>query len=209
MKNQIIASITAIPFAFAGVFANANLANAAALTGSFHFDGADDPATTVNFSKDMLDFKPEGNSQVDLKLQKESFEDFDSAYIFDVNFNSVDSQLFMDFGDKDGKNLLFLTQLSDYEYDYDGFTTGVTVEFQGFFESVTGKTSDAKGRLTFQALGEVTKSDINKSKSFEASFSSVTVATETERVPEPTTLFGLGVVAAGLTVSRRQSKKGS
>ncbi|NET17174.1 MAG: PEP-CTERM sorting domain-containing protein, partial [Okeania sp. SIO1H6] len=30
-----------------------------------------------------------------------------------------------------------------------------------------------------------------------------------EKVPEPTALFGLGVVAAGLTVLRRQGKKSS
>ncbi|NES07708.1 MAG: PEP-CTERM sorting domain-containing protein [Okeania sp. SIO2F4] len=32
---------------------------------------------------------------------------------------------------------------------------------------------------------------------------------DTQKVPEPTTLFGLGVVAAGLTVLRRQNLKSS
>ena len=61
MKNQIIPSKAAIPFAFAGVFANTNITNITAIAGSFHFDGADDPATTVNFSKDLLNFKPDNN----------------------------------------------------------------------------------------------------------------------------------------------------
>ncbi|MGD1806224.1 PEP-CTERM sorting domain-containing protein [Dapis sp. BLCC M126] len=32
---------------------------------------------------------------------------------------------------------------------------------------------------------------------------------DTKKVPEPTALFGFGVVAAGLTVLRRQGKKSS
>ncbi len=50
MKNQIIASIAAIPFVIASTFAHAQVSQAGALVDSFHFDGADDPATTVELS---------------------------------------------------------------------------------------------------------------------------------------------------------------
>lgn len=201
MKNQIVASIAAIPFFIAGTFATTQTAQAAALTGSFNFDGADDPATTVDFSKDLLDFHPDDNSMVDLKLQTGSFTQFDSAFIKDVSFDSTETQLFMDLG---SNNSLFLTDLSEYAFEYDDFsnTTSVTVEFQGFFESETGDQSNAGGRITFQTLGEVTQTDVDNGGAFEASFSGVTVSAE--KVPEPTALFGLGVVATGLIVSRRQ-----
>ncbi|NET16417.1 MAG: PEP-CTERM sorting domain-containing protein [Okeania sp. SIO1H6] len=204
MKNQIVASIASIPFLIAGTLTQTQAAQAAALTGSFHFDGADDPSTTVEFSQEMLDFKPDDNPLVDLKVPTGSFAEFETALIEDIYLNSQESQLFMDFGND---NSLFLTGLSEYDLEYDNFagTTGVTLEFQGFFESETGDKSNARGRITFQTSGKVTESDLENGEVFEASFSGVSVSAE--RVPEPTALFGLGVAAIGLIGVRRQGKK--
>jgi hypothetical protein len=204
MKNQIVASIATIPFIIAGTLTQTQASQAAALTGSFHFDGADEPSTTVEFSQEMLDFKPDENPLIDLKVQTGSFAEFETALIKDIDLNSQESQLFMDFGNN---NSLFLKELSEYDLEYDDFagTTGVTLEFQGFFESKTGEKSNARGRITFQTSEKVTESDLKNGEVFAASFSGVSVSAE--RVPEPTALFGLGVAAIGLVVSRRQKQK--
>ncbi|MGB3510001.1 MAG: PEP-CTERM sorting domain-containing protein [Microcoleaceae cyanobacterium] len=194
MKNAIIASLASIPFAVAGVF-SAGAANAAALTGQFSFDGIDDPDTTVLFGANFLDFKPDdGTAQVDLKLKSDSFTGFDSAYIFDLNVDTGGLQSFLDLDALDGLDTLTLTEVSPFSFTHDNFfsTTDVTVDFMGFFESATGEQSNATGRLTFQTLGTITQADLDAGNTYEAAFSGVVVS----KVPEPTTMLGLGVVAA-------------
>ncbi|NET46824.1 SH3 domain-containing protein [Okeania sp. SIO2B3] len=68
MKNQIIASIAAIPFIIASTFAHAQVSQASALVDSFHFDGADDPVTTVELNQE----KSSTPNSSDLVSQKSS-----------------------------------------------------------------------------------------------------------------------------------------
>jgi hypothetical protein len=198
MKNAIIASLASIPFAVAGVL-SAGAANAAALSGQFSFDGIDDPDTTVVFGADFLDFKPDGNSQVDLKLKTEDFLGINSADIFDLAgiaaLDGVDTNLpdvlFMDFG---GGKTLSLTSVTDYTFVPKVGTTDINMGFMGFFDN-NGEKSEANGSITFQTLGTITQADLDAGNTYEATFSGITVASES--VPEPTTILGLGVVAAG------------
>ena len=196
MKNQIVASIAAVPFA---VFASAGVANASALTGTFSFDGSDN-GTTLNLSNTQLDFSED--AQIDIKLSTGSFTAFDDAYIYDL-VNPVSSDtLFMDFGAEDGQNLLYATNLAEYQYRDLGFgVTGISIGFEGYFESSTGNISKAAGGITLQALGSIADvEDAVANGNLEATFSGIAVAS----TPEPTVLFGLGVVATGLVASRRK-----
>ncbi|OZH52128.1 hypothetical protein AFK68_26390 [Hydrocoleum sp. CS-953] len=69
MKNQIIASIAAIPFVVASTFAHTQVSQAGALADSFHFDGADNPAT-VELSPEKSSSSTPNSS--DLATQKSS-----------------------------------------------------------------------------------------------------------------------------------------
>ncbi len=194
MKNQIFASIAAVPFALGAVFAGTGSAEAAALTGMFSFDGSDDSETTLTLSNEQLDFSDD--AQIDIKLATESFSDFDSAYIYDLSNPVTSDTLFMDFGDKDGKNLLYATSLGEYQYSDLGLgVTGINIGFEGYFESETGYRSLASGGITLQALGSIAKveNDVANGKLY-ATFSGIAVSTK--RVPEPTTTVGLLIVGA-------------
>ncbi|MGD1716408.1 SH3 domain-containing protein [Dapis sp. BLCC M172] len=69
MKNQIIASIAAIPFVVASTFAHAQVSQGGALADSFHLDGADNPAT-VELSQEKSSSSSPNSS--DLASQKSS-----------------------------------------------------------------------------------------------------------------------------------------
>ena len=202
MKNQIIASIAAIPFAFL----SATTANAAALTGEFSFDGSD-YETQLTLSNTKLDFVSDDATQINLKGQTDSFTAFEDAYIYDLdNPLNPNPSVFIDLGEPDGKNLLYATSLGEYQYSNLGRITGISIGFEGYFESDTGEISQAVGGITLQANGSI--ADVKKkvaSGNLTATFSGIAVATKS--TPEPTTLFGLGIVAAGLTVTRRYSHK--
>ncbi len=205
MKNAIIASLASIPFAVAGVF-SAGAANAAALTGHFGFDGIDNPTSYVGFDTSMIDFKTSpagGDPQISIKnfspVSSGSFLGFNSAYIYDATFGGVPS-LFMDLGAEDGLDTLTVTGFmpgSHFGY-YDlvdkGATTDVNLGFWGEFTSATGEVSNAEGSLTFQYAGTFaeTKSALESGQMLNGTFSGAVIA----GVPEPTTMLGLGVVAA-------------
>lgn len=204
MKNQIVASIASIPFALGTIFAGTTAANAAALTGEFSFDDSDDTNTTLTLGNDILDFSD--NAQIDIKMAEGSFTAFDQAHIYDLLNPITSDTLFMDFGAEDGNNLLYATSLEEYQYvDMKNGFTGINIGFNGYFESETGETSQATGGITLQAFGSIedVKNEVENG-TLEATFSGMAVST---KVPEPTTLFGLGVVAAGLVGVRRQGKK--
>ncbi len=69
MKNQIIASIAAIPFVIASTFAQTQVSQAGALADSFNFDGADNPAT-VELNQEKSSSSTPNSS--DLASQKSS-----------------------------------------------------------------------------------------------------------------------------------------
>ncbi|MGD1807744.1 SH3 domain-containing protein [Dapis sp. BLCC M126] len=68
MKNQIVASIAALPFVITSTFTHAQVSQAGALVDSFHFDSADDPATRVEVSQE----KSSTPNSSDLVNQKSS-----------------------------------------------------------------------------------------------------------------------------------------
>ncbi|MEB3341950.1 PEP-CTERM sorting domain-containing protein [Okeania sp.] len=205
MKNQIVASILSVPFALgAAVFATTGAANAASLSGSFQFDGSGDPPTTLILTDDQLDFNPD-DAQLDLKLQTESFTSFDSAFIYDLeNPVNPNPSLFIDLGDQDGENLLYVNNIGEYVYTGVGLSTIIGISFDGFFESTTGEISQATGLISLTANDTVAnvQNAVENGTGIQASFTGFSVATTS--VPEPTTLFGLGVVATGLVASRRK-----
>ena len=189
MKNQIVASIAAIPFALGTVFAGTGAANAAALSGMFSFDGA---GAKVTLTDEGLDFTD--GASINLNLKTGSFTDFTEAYIYDV-LDPFSSTKFIDLGAADDSNVFYATGF-DVTYDSGSVFTGIDVEIQGYFESEGGETSKGSALITLQAL----TSDVEAGGDIEATFSGISVAA----VPEPATLFGLGVVATGLVATRRK-----
>ncbi len=74
MKNQIIASIAAIPFALGTLFAGTGTAEAAALIGEFQFSSGFDVA---ELTKDELNFNPNPSTlSISLFTTTGSFQQF-------------------------------------------------------------------------------------------------------------------------------------
>ncbi|MGD1701561.1 PEP-CTERM sorting domain-containing protein [Dapis sp. BLCC M229] len=236
MKNQIIASIAAVPFAFA----TATTANAVALNGQFHLSSGllDGDASNIFLSKDSLSFTPTPTPVIiDADTNGGTFTNFNSAYISEiVSFGSTQTvNSFLDFGYlqtdingtltptpgtvytdstddsslRDGFNVFNLTQ-ANYTLDQNGANVEIDVELWGEFVSETGEVTDGAGNLTFQ-INNATVEDIQAQLDEGEKIGGLTFSgglfSDTQKVPEPTTLFGLGIVAAGLTLLRRQGKK--
>lgn len=237
MKTQFFASIAAIPFAIAGVFAHTHIANAAALTGEFHLGSGsvDGKVSNIFLTKDSLSFTPTPTPvMIDADTNGGTFSNFNSAYITEiVSFNSsTTNNPFLDFGYlelgnsgietpgdvytglnddsslKDGLNVFNLEQAS-YQLNQSGDNVAVDVALWGSFVSETGEETDGAGNLTFQ-INDTTIAEVQGKLDGGEKIGGLTFSgglfSESKRVPEPTTLFGLGVVAAGLIVSRRNSK---
>ena len=133
MKNQIVASILAVPFALGTVFAGAGHA----LEGGFQLNGTklfewnfSSPGnTTAKLSSNSLTFTPE-TAAISLTSQTGDFVDFDMAQIQDVTtFDPfVAENPFLDFGSglplitnssiSDGENIFTLNRL-DYSIRQD------------------------------------------------------------------------------------------
>ncbi|MGD1717808.1 PEP-CTERM sorting domain-containing protein [Dapis sp. BLCC M172] len=111
----------------------------------------------------------------------------------------------------DGLNVFNLTQ-ANYTLSQSGANVAIDVALWGEFVSETGEVTDGAGNLTFQ-INDTTVADIeaklDASETVEGLTFSGGLFSDTKKVPEPTTLFGLGIVAAGLTLTRRQGKKSS
>ncbi|GGA18381.1 PEP-CTERM sorting domain-containing protein [Okeania sp. KiyG1] len=228
MKNQIVASIAALPFALGTAFAGADVANAAGLTGGFSIGSV---MTTIELSEGQLTFDP-NPGPVGLAVTTGSFLDFNSAAIKGpLTFNgdtgtpyTVTSfaDPFLDFGNLtfpgipfgdttsigDGINTFSLTKSTiDVMQMAGNPNVDILVSLYGTFEDADGNITQGKGDLTLQladtnvAFVEGIFNGDNPGAS--ATFSAALVA-EMETVPEPTVLFGLGVVTAGLVTSRRK-----
>ncbi|NEN91433.1 MAG: PEP-CTERM sorting domain-containing protein [Okeania sp. SIO3H1] len=199
MKNIMIAALVSAPLAVATVF-NAGTANAAVLSGNFSFDGA---GNTISFDENMLDF---AGDEIVLSLQNGDFAGLDSdAKIFDISsglaaLDGMDTVMapvkFIELSDGTTLNL---TSFNDFTFTPQIGTTDINLGFSGFFLN-NGDVTDAAGSITFQVIGELNEDSFAGDETFEASFSGVVFGTEdTEdsvRVPEPSTMLGLGVVAA-------------
>lgn len=209
MNNKFVASIAAIPFAVAGVFAGAGAANAVALSGDITINGnltrttsggvttldftdIDDIEASGDFSNFTFDFTTTGPNAI-LPVAAPNFIDIKTLKLTPTGFSpSVDPLVsFLDFGQRKlmpGGEVGFLT--FDLNEPSSVFISPNTVAF------------DASGVWQFngQTIGKggVTMSQAGGSRSYTISLETV------ESVPEPTTLFGLGVVTAGLVASRRK-----
>lgn len=207
MNNKFVASIAAIPFAVAGVFGGAGAANAAALSGDITINGnltrttsggvttldftdIDDIEASGDFSNFTFDFTTTGPNAI-LPVAAPNFIDIKTLSLTPTGFSpSVDPLVsFLDFGERTlGTETGFLT--FDLNEPSSVFISANTVAF------------DASGVWQFKgqtiATGGVTMSQAGGSRSYTISLETV------ESVPEPTTLFGLGVVTAGLVASRRK-----
>ncbi|NET46227.1 PEP-CTERM sorting domain-containing protein [Okeania sp. SIO2B3] len=199
MKNIMIAALVSAPLAVATVF-NAGTANAAVLSGNFSFDGA---GNTISFDENMLDF---ADDEIVLSLQNGDFAGVDSdAKIFDISsglaaLDGMDTVMapvkFIELSDGTTLNL---TSFNDFTFTPQFGTTDINLGFSGFFLN-DGHMTDAMGSITFQVIGQLNEDSFAGDETFEASFSGVVFGTEdTEdkvRVPESSTILGLGVVAA-------------
>lgn len=206
MKNQIVASILSVPFALGAVFAGTGVANAASLTGSvviegsvtssesggvttFDFTSIEDIDTTGDFANFEFDFTGTGGA---LPIASPNFIDIEDLELTPTGFSSPgDLVSFLDFGERtlDGEvgNLTFdlsnpdaVDFLNQGPLEIASFTTSGVWQFNGETLADTG----------------VTTLTVNEDGSY-----IIGVATS---VPEPTALFGLGVVATGLVASRRK-----
>ncbi|AFY50604.1 PEP-CTERM putative exosortase interaction domain-containing protein [Nostoc sp. PCC 7524] len=225
-----IATLALLPLAAIGFMVSASSAKAAALTGSFHFNGGFSvPAgasSLVEFTQDSLKFSPQPITPIILSSQTGSFTAFNSANIADeIIFNpslSTTVPLF-DFGNLpangvvmpgddtssliDGVNTFTLTSAS-YELLQLGANVAINVGLNGFFTSSTGEETQGSGIFTFQALN-TTVDDLNTLLTSGAStgYLSFSGGVFTTTVPEPATLTGLGLVGAAIGISRRRRNK--
>ena len=232
MKNQIVASIAALPFALGTVFAGAEVANAVGLTGGFSVGSV---MTTVTLSEDELSFDP-NPGPVGLAVTSGSFVNFNSAAIkgpltFDGDTGSPYTVTsfadpFLDFGNldfpgvdvpgfgigsgsiEDGINTFSIHKSTIDVMQMPGNpNVDILVSLYGIFEDENGHQTKGRGDLTLQLadtnVAEVESILNGDSPGESATFSAALVA-EMKKVPEPATLFGLGVVTAGLVTSRRK-----
>lgn len=234
LVNATLAATAAIPLATAGMFLTSGSAQAAALKGEFSFNGGlTSPSTTslVTLKKDSLTFTPESilpgatgaqSSPITLAAQTGSFLGFNSASIRDIiSFtNNTVQNPFLDLGNlalpgtiqigentsslRDNQNIFTLTS-SKYNLEQNGRNLSINVELFGYFTSPTGEITQGAGNLTFQR-NNTTVAQANQILNAGNSLANLTFsgATFTTSVPEPTTMLGLGLVGAGMLMSRRR-----
>ena len=219
MKNQIVASIAALPFALGAVFAGA--AEAAGLTGRIAFNGF---FTNITLSEGELSFNPNPGDLI-ASVTTGSFTQFNAATIqgpltFDGSGDSpfeVTSVTnpFLDLGTfgnpdtSDGINTFALHSGSTVTVTDTTGGAEIMLDLNGWFTDEFGEQTKGIGNITFQMAGvdaEYIEGIFDGSiDPIETTFSGEVIA-EMKPVPEPTVLFGLGVVTAGLVTSRRQKK---
>ncbi|MEB3341949.1 PEP-CTERM sorting domain-containing protein [Okeania sp.] len=226
MKNQIVASILAVPFALGAVFAGAANAfeGSAQLNGTplFELDWSTEGNTTATLSSNSLTFTPDV-AGVSLTSQTGDFLGFDIAQIQDViTFDPFEAENpFLDFGSvipeglsptnstiNDGENVFILT---DLDYDVRQVATnlvGIDIILYGDF-NIGGEVTSGQGLFTLQyAQNGATVDSVNAQINSDTGLEGLALsgAVFTTSVPEPTALFGIGVFATGLVASRRQKK---
>ncbi|MGK7922467.1 MAG: PEP-CTERM sorting domain-containing protein [Trichodesmium sp.] len=232
MKNQIVASIAALPFALGAAFAGTGAANA--LEGSFQLSGTQileieldpfnqtsGPLTTATLSNNSLSFSPD-IAAVGL-TSKGDFSPFNIAQIQNIiTFNPfVAENPFLDLGSgaatsvngnlnstiTDGQNVFNLENAEYHVKTGADNLVEIGVMLYGEFD-VNGETTAGQGLLTLQvaqqgATVDSVTNEINSADGLSDLALSGAVFTVAS-TPEPTVLFGLGVVATGLVASRRK-----
>ncbi len=222
--KKIVASIAALPFAVGTVFAGTGAAEAAGFTGRIGFAGVQ---TNVTLSEGQISFEPNPGNVI-LNINTDDFAIFNGAAIEGpINFNgSGDSPFittsvtnpFLDLGTfgfpsldpttQDGINTFNLK--AGNEINVKDTAAGVTIDVDlvGHFVANPGdKATKGIGNLTFQIAGKdaayiegIFDGSIDPDVATFSGDLEVTI----KAAPEPTALFGLGVVATGLVASRRK-----
>jgi hypothetical protein len=219
-----VAVLAAIPVVAATTFASAGSAEAATLTGKADFAGTStglfSPITSVIAADGNIKFSDP--KLVGLTGQEGSFTAFSAATIYDfdpIPGNFDPAKLFLDFGSDlagltDGKNIFKATSVSQYQISSDGDAgSSIALAFKGYFFG-EDETEKSFGRVNLNFTSEhsvALVTDVllngglnsNGKTQINAAFSGLAVVAS---VPEPATLLGLGVVAAGMAVSRRRNK---
>ncbi len=225
MKNQIVASIAALPFALTGLFAGA--ANAATF-GEFQLNGGVltpfTEATDVSLKREGIDlnFDPEPVTPIGIVNATGMFTGFDTGNIQDIISFGPPVEVenpFIDFGNStsgapgvttlpnesitDGEQVFNLKR-ADYQLSQSGANVAVDIFLYGDFV-INGETFKGAGNLTFQE-NNTTVAAVEQILAAGGSIDDMTFsgAAFTASTPEPTALFGLGVVATGLVASRRK-----
>lgn len=189
--------------------------------------------SVVTLKKDSLIFTPDSilagvtgakSTPVAITSQTGSFSIFNSAGIGDIiSFtNNTVQNPFLDFGSltepgrvgtgentsslRDNKNTF---TLESAKYTLSQITNSKNLSLEvtlfGYFTSASGEITQGQGNLTFQK-NNTTLTQANTILANGGSLANLTFsgAAFTTSVPEPTTMLGLGLVGAGMLVSRRR-----
>ena len=211
MNNNIInskffAGLTAT-VASVSVIASAGVANAAALIGELQLAGLG----TALISQDELSFNPNPTtlflSPITATGSFNQFAGINTIIEGPISFNPFGApDPFINFG---GGNEFSLEQAEIGEVIQSGKIASLDILLFGTFISEDGELSDGAGNLTLQfndTLASTIEERLEAGETLTAQFSGALFST-TASTPEPTALFGLGVVGAGLVASRKRKKK--
>ncbi len=227
MKNQIFASIAAIPFAVGTLFAATGAANAQVI----QFDD-------INVDGGILSYDGQGGALLGTDLLLDTVFGIDTPNNSGEHLFCEDCKLNFETGAnisenpytfaaggtvtiegtvKDGDTVIASgTVLEGYFSEnivgsagsfggFGGFATFTGVGFDTIDENITNyfgiDTEDFAFVQTSIAIGEVT---VDSNGGFSGVVTNFDMDNTPASTPEPTTLFGLGVVATGLVASRRK-----
>lgn len=204
INSKFFAGLTAT-VAFTGVMANAGIANAA-LIGEFQFSGLG----VAEFTKDYLNFNPNPSPLFISPLAATgSFQEFtgiSTTIRGPVEFDPFSAPVpFINFG---GGNTFELQEASIGEIIQSGENASLDIHLYGTFSSTDGDQNKGAGNITLQfndILASTIEEQLEDGETLIAQFSGAMFST-TVSTPEPTALFGLGVVATGLVASRKRNK---
>lgn len=216
MNKALLGSIAVLPLVAAGVLTNTGAANAATIAGTAQFSSAISPLTTVTVDQNSLDFMPDpGPKVVNVGATNGVFSPYQQTqasilYSPLLLGSTLPAQpTFLDFGTLGDDKGIFKLGAVDTAFDFTsafGLTNG-SLGFTGWFIDEAGIEYEGAGTITFQLVGtpaQVQATLASGGKFEDISFSGLTIAIT--KVPEPTTLAGLGVVAASLAFARTRKK---
>jgi PEP-CTERM motif len=206
-KSQLLGAAALLPIAAASLLGSADSAQAAALVGDFSLAGSGN----ATLSLDSLTFNNPTTFNIIDDGTVDSFTGFtlgDIGNIISFDTESADNP-WLDLGTNagsiaDGLNTFELTT-AEYLTRQNGAFVAIDVTVHGIFKSATGELSEGQAFLTLQKVGN--KNAIDGALASGTSIAGLTysgVTFATASTPEPTTMLGLGLVAAGMTVARRR-----